>query len=89
MPGAAFGPLILFALFSKRTTWQAALAGMVVGTVVLVVWKQTHLSERMYEIVPGFIANCAIMILINTLLHQRDEVVLNQYDEVACSVKGR
>ena len=27
--GAAFGPLILFALFSRRTTWQSALAGMV------------------------------------------------------------
>ncbi|MHC4336694.1 MAG: sodium/proline symporter PutP, partial [Planctomycetota bacterium] len=41
--GAAFGPVVLFALFSRRTSWQAALAGMVTGTVVLVVWKLTKL----------------------------------------------
>ena len=28
--GAAFGPLVLFALFSRNTTWQSALAGMLV-----------------------------------------------------------
>ncbi|MGB2862967.1 MAG: sodium/proline symporter PutP, partial [Sedimentisphaerales bacterium] len=27
--GAAFGPLVLFALFSRKTSWQSALAGMV------------------------------------------------------------
>jgi sodium/proline symporter len=56
--GAAFGPLVLFALFSRKTSWQSALAGMVTGTVVLVLWKQIGLSDKMYEIVPGFTANC-------------------------------
>jgi sodium/proline symporter len=43
--GAAFGPLILFALFSRRTTWLAALLGMLVGTLVLVAWRQVGLNE--------------------------------------------
>ncbi|OHB64513.1 MAG: sodium/proline symporter, partial [Planctomycetes bacterium RBG_13_62_9] len=34
--GAAFGPLVLFALFSRRTTWMSALAGMITGTAVLI-----------------------------------------------------
>ena len=38
--GAAFGPVILFALYSKKTSWQSAPAGIVTGTVVLVFWKQ-------------------------------------------------
>ena len=80
--GAAFGPLVLFALFSRRTSWQAALAGMVTGTVVLVVWKQVELGEYMYEIVPGFICNCVTIFLINTVAGQRDERVLKQYEDV-------
>jgi len=80
--GAAFGPLVIFGLFSKRTSWQSALAGMVTGTVVLVVWKQVGLSGYLYEIVPGFIANCAVICLVNTLLGQKDKAVLSKYEDV-------
>jgi len=80
--GAAFGPLVLFALFSRRTTWISALAGMVVGTVVLVVWKQLGLGEYMYEIVPGFAANCLTIFVINTIAGQKNVEILNEYDEV-------
>jgi len=81
--GAAFGPLVLFALFSRRTGWQAVLAGIVTGTVVLVVWKQVGLSKHMYEIVPGFICNCLTIFLVNTIVAQKDKKVLEQYEEVA------
>jgi len=41
------------------------LGGMVTGTVVLVLWKQIGLSDKMYEIVPGFAANCLTILLLN------------------------
>ena len=44
--GAAFGPLVLFALFSRKTSWVSALAGMVTGTVVLVIWKNSGLRTQ-------------------------------------------
>ena len=81
--GAAFGPLILFALFSRKTSWQSALAGMVTGTVVLVLWKRIGLSDTMYEIVPGFIANCLTIFLINIFVAQKDQSVLKEFDDVA------
>ncbi len=87
--GAAFGPLILFALFSRRTTWCAALLGMIVGTVTLVVWKQTGLSEQMYEIVPGFMANCLVILVVNRVTQQQDARVLRQFDEVTGELRGR
>jgi sodium/proline symporter len=86
--GAAFGPLVLFALFSRRTSWQAALAGMVTGTVVLVIWKQAELGAYMYEIVPGFIAGCAAILSVNMVTEQKDQNVLEQYDQVVRTVKG-
>jgi len=81
--GAAFGPLVLFALFSRRTTWHSALAGMVTGTVVLVGWTQVGLGGYLYEIVPGFCANCATIMVINGFCGQKDERILKDYDEVA------
>ncbi|MHC4172818.1 MAG: sodium:solute symporter family transporter, partial [Planctomycetota bacterium] len=86
--GAAFGPLILFALFSRKTTWQSALAGMVTGTAVLVLWKQVELSDTMYEIVPGFIANCLTILLVNTIIAQKDERILQEFDEVINTVRS-
>jgi len=85
--GAAFGPLVLFALFSRKTSWQSALAGMVTGTVVLVLWKQIGLSEKMYEIVPGFAANCLTIVLINLLIDQKDENILKEFDDVVNEIK--
>ncbi|MDU6287385.1 MAG: sodium/solute symporter, partial [Acinetobacter sp.] len=37
--GAAFGPLIILSLFWKRMNLQGALAGMIVGAVVVIGWK--------------------------------------------------
>jgi len=86
--GAAFGPLVLFALFSRRTTWMAALAGMVTGTVTLVVWKQVGLSDRMYEIVPGFVANCLAVTIVNRFRRQDNAAILRKFDEMLAQVHG-
>ncbi|MFW5862461.1 MAG: sodium/proline symporter PutP [Spirochaetota bacterium] len=85
--GAAFGPLVLFALFSRKTSWQSALAGMVTGTVVLVVWKQMGLGETMYEIVPGFIANVITMLAVNRFIPATDIEADKEFEEVRQTVK--
>ncbi len=86
--GAAFGPLVLFALFSRRTTWQAALAGMVTGAVVLIVWRQLHLNDYMYELAPGFAANCLAVWIVNLQVQQNDPEVLRRFDEVVEEMHG-
>jgi sodium/proline symporter len=86
--GAAFGPLILFSLYSRRTSWQSALAGMVTGTVVLVLWKQIGLGDSMYEIVPGFIANCVMIISVNAIIGQKDKAILEEFDQVISTVRN-
>jgi len=73
---------VLFALFSRKTSWQAALAGVVVGTVVLVIWKQVGLSSVIYEIVPGFVGNCLTIFLVDMGVGQKDESVLRGFEEV-------
>jgi sodium/proline symporter len=86
--GAAFGPVILMALFSKKTGWKSALAGMVTGAVVCVVWKQIGLGAVMYEIVPGFIANFVVMLIINAFSKQDNPEVEKEFEEVKAEVRA-
>ena len=78
--GAAFGPVVLLSLFWKRMTRNGALAGIVVGAVTVVLWKQT--GSALYEIVPGFIA-ATVAIIIVSLLGKAPSVQLQeQHDQV-------
>lgn len=85
--GAAFGPLVIMALFSKKTTWQSALVGMLVGTITLVVWKNLGLGSIMYEIVPGFVANFAAIIIVNMFVSQENSEIIKEFEEVEAEVK--
>ena len=83
--GAAFGPIVLVSLFSRKTSWQSALGGMITGTVVLVLWKNLGLGSIMYEIVPGFIANLIAIFLLN-LKFKADES--EAIDSIEKEIKG-
>jgi sodium/proline symporter len=67
--GAAFGPLILFSLFWKRTTFPAAVAGMLSGGIMVVLWK--NLISRLggvfaiYELLPAFIISALVIFLVS------------------------
>ncbi len=72
--GAAFGPVVILSVMWKRMTAHGALAGMVAGAVVVVVWAEYANPalkaaglQTMYEIVPGFIA-CALTVVVVSLL---------------------
>ncbi|MFC0190459.1 sodium/proline symporter PutP [Fictibacillus aquaticus] len=65
--GAAFGPVVLLSLYWKRMTKWGALAGMITGTVTVVVWELIPAFKDVYEIIPGFIA-CGIAIIVVSLL---------------------
>ncbi|MEM1261936.1 MAG: sodium/proline symporter PutP [Pseudomonadota bacterium] len=54
--GAAFGPALIFSLFWRRTTRAGVFAGIVVGAVVVIGWKQLSGGIfDLYELVPGFV----------------------------------
>ena len=68
--GAAFGPVILLSLFWKRFTYKGAVAGIVAGAVVDIVWLMYFSSTGIYEIVPGFIA-CTLAAVIVSLIDKK------------------
>ncbi len=56
--GAAFGPPLAFALFGRDVPPRAVLAGMVTGSLVVVVWASVpFLDDLVYELPPAFAAS--------------------------------
>lgn len=80
--GAAFGPAVILSLFWKRMNRNGALAGIIVGGVTVVVYKQID-TIGLYEIVPGFIL-ATIAIVVATLLSPPPSSTIEAtFDEVA------
>ncbi|MDV2857845.1 MULTISPECIES: sodium/proline symporter PutP [Oceanimonas] len=54
--GAAFGPVMILSVFWSRLTRNGALAGIVLGALTVIGWKQLEGGLfDLYEIVPGFV----------------------------------
>jgi sodium/proline symporter len=51
--GAAFGPVVLFSLLWPKMNRNGALAGMLVGAITVILWRNYSLFG-LYELVPGF-----------------------------------
>ncbi len=80
--GAAFGPVLLLALFWRNMNVQGALAGVLVGGITVVAWKQlTGGIFDLYEIVPGFIFSGLAVIFISKLTGGADEKIKATFDD--------
>jgi len=82
--GAAFGPAILMSLFWKRTTRNGVIAGIIVGGVTVLVWKQFALFG-LYEIVPGFLFSLLAIYGISLLGNPPAQDIQETFDAVGKS----
>jgi len=82
--GAAFGPALLLSLYWRRMTRYGALAGILVGGLTVVIWKQLSGGVfDLYEIVPGFIFSMLSIVLISLLTHIPQEAVMRDFDKTS------
>jgi sodium/proline symporter len=68
--GAAFGPTIVLSLYWPRMTRAGALAGIIVGGVTVIAWKQfAGLGGvfALYELLPGFLLSALAIVLVSRL----------------------
>lgn len=79
--GAAFGPLIILSLFWKRMTLNGALAGMIVGAIMVILWKNLWADTGIYEIIPGFICSFIAIILVSLMSKAPGKAVTDRFDE--------
>ncbi|MBQ4176245.1 MAG: sodium:proline symporter, partial [Lachnospiraceae bacterium] len=85
--GAAFGPLMLFSLFWRRTNRAGALAGMIVGGGMIFIWK--FLVRPMggildiYELLPAFILSALAIVIFSLATPAPEKEVTDTFDKVA------
>ena len=84
--GAAFGPVVLLALFWKRSNKQGAIAGMIAGGVMVFVWKYGIASLggvlAIYELLPAFVVALLVNVIVSLLTKEPDEKITQIFDEV-------
>lgn len=84
--GAAFGPVVLFALFWKRTNMYGALAGMVSGGIMVFVWKflirPLGGAWNIYELLPSFIVAAVMIVIVSLLTKAPDKEVIEEFEKV-------
>ena len=82
--GAAFGPTLILSLYWRRMNRYGALAGIIVGGLTVVIWKQLSGGLfDLYEIVPGFIFSMLSIVVISLLTHTPGKAVLLDFDKVS------
>ncbi len=90
--GASFGPIILLALFWRKLTSQGAIAGMVVGALTVAIWGNISGGPGgifdLYEILPGFLFNLAVAVLVSNATWKPNPEIEKEFDETVAQTKG-
>ena len=74
--GAAFGPLIILALYNKNISSIGAIAGMVTGAVTVLIWKQLSGGIfELYEILPGFVLSLIMVVVFSKIKKPSKELI--------------
>ena len=88
--GAAFGPVIMLALFWRRANLAGAVAGMVTGATVCFVWKfvLSDLAGRypifgLYELAPGFLLAFIAMVAVSLVTRKPSKEMVAEFDSVS------
>ena len=85
--GASFGPVLILSLYWKRLTKWGAIAGMVTGFVVTILWKlyirgllNNLYRLDIYELVPAFILATVAAIIVSLCVQQREQSLKRSSD---------
>jgi sodium/proline symporter len=83
--GAAFGPLVLFSLFWKRTTLPAAVAGMLTGGITVILWKNIIAQAggvfAVYELLPAFILSCLVIWIVSLITAKPSKAIEDEFEK--------
>lgn len=84
--GATFGPIMLFALFWKRSNKYGAIAGLLSGGVMVFVWKFVIRplggAWDIYELLPAFIVACIFIVVVSLLTKAPEQEIIDEFESI-------
>lgn len=85
--GASFGPIVLLALYWRKLTSVGALCGMIVGAITVFIWGNTKLGGVLYEIVPGFLFNLIVTVVVSLITYKPNKEIDEEFDQTLALLK--
>ena len=85
--GAAFGPVMLLALFWKRSNKYGAIAGMVAGGAMVFIWKYIIAVKvggifAIYELLPAFLIGLIVNVIVSLVTPAPESEITDTFEEV-------
>lgn len=84
--GAAFGPVMLLSLFWKRSNRYGAFAGMIVGGVMVFVWKYAIAklggAFAIYELLPAFVCGLLVNVIVSLVTPKPDKEIVDTFNSL-------
>lgn len=88
--GSAFGPLVVCALFWKRTNLPGAISGIVSGGLFVIIWdylpiaggETPYAATGIYSLLLGFFISLACIILVSLCTKAPSQDILDEFDAV-------
>lgn len=84
--GATFGPIMLFALFWKRSNRYGAIAGMLSGGIMIFLWKFAVRPLGgiwdIYELLPAFIVACIVNVVVSLLTKAPEQEIIDEFESI-------
>lgn len=85
--GATFGPVVLLALFWKRSNQWGALAGMIAGGAMVFIWKFGIATLggvfAIYELLPAFVVALAVNVIVSLVTPAPSQDIIDTFHKVA------
>ncbi|MGS2780361.1 sodium/proline symporter PutP [Robertmurraya sp. GLU-23] len=86
--GASFGPVIILSLFWRKMTNWGAISGIITGAITVILWKQAEGGIfDLYEIVPGFLLNAIVAIIVSILTFKHNDQIEKEFNESIALLK--
>jgi len=90
--GATFGPVMILALFWKRSNKWGILAGLIVGGIVVFVWhfliSKLGGIFQIYELLPAFIMGFIADVLVSLVTKEPDKIIIKEYEDYLEELKN-
>lgn len=87
--GSTFGPVVLMAIFWRKTTRTGAAAGMIGGGLTVILWDYIPFGGKtiadmtgLYSLAPGFAIGLILIVIVSLFTAKPSDKVLKLFDEV-------
>lgn len=88
--GAAFGPVVLLALFWKRSNLAGAISGMAVGAVTVILWDYPpfvngdtiYHATGLYSLAVGFFLALIVNVVVSLVTKKPSKEITDEFDSI-------